>query len=94
MSKECPKLLEFWNPDDVAECISIPEKLYIKIWNEVVPQVEKDKNADPNIKEVGYMEYPDQQWGFATKRYWKMFTEEEQQQLIDAVAKHEKEQAS
>lgn len=87
----CPKLLEFWSPDDVAECLGVSEKLYIKIWNEIVPLVEKDKNEDPAIKKVGYIEYPDQQWGFCVKRYWDKFTDEEKQELVESVEKYERE---
>ena len=93
MSKlECPELLKFWTPDEVAECLEgVPEELYIKIWKDIVPLVEKDKKADPAIKEVGYMEYPDQQWEFSTKRYWNKFTDKEKQTLIECVEKHNKE---
>jgi hypothetical protein len=90
---ECPKLFEFWTADEVAECLDGIGEVSAALWNKVVPQQEADMKKDPNIKEVGYMEYPDQKWGFSLKRYWKMLNDDEKKILIEAVKKHEKEYA-
>lgn len=89
--KGIPSLLRFWTADEVAECLSVKDETYKELWTKVVPQQEKDQNADPTIQEVGYMEYPDQKWGFALARYWSMLSEDAQDDIRDACIKHDDE---
>ena len=66
--------------DEVAECWEgVPEALYIKLWNEIVPL----QKPIPNIEDNG----PHDVVGFENlAAHWKLLTEDEQR-LLNTLAK-------
>ena len=66
------EIFKVWSPDDVAECLSgIPDTIYRKIWNEIVPLYNKE--------DIG--EWNDCFSSYSLTKYWDHFTEEEQKTL-------------
>jgi len=60
-------LFDVWSPDEVAECLGVPEGLYIKIWNELVPLYDDQERS----------EVPDDFDRRCLSKYWNKFTKEE-----------------
>lgn len=74
-------LFQVWRPDEVAECLDgVPQELYIKLWNELVPIY--DKKAQENIEDRG------PEVDYTLSEYWDKLTEEEQTLLNQLAVKH------
>jgi hypothetical protein len=78
-------MFETTRADEVAECWDgIPEDLYIKLWNVIVP---KQKEI-PNLEDSG----PHDHIGFENlAAHWNDLTEDEQRLLNDLAKKQEEE---
>ncbi len=76
---------ELTRADEVAECWEgIPEALYIKLWNEIVPK----QKPIPNIEDNG----PHDVIGIGNlASHWDLLTEDEQKLLNDLAEKREAE---
>ena len=72
---------ELSRADEVAECWDgIPEELYLKLWNEIVPL----QKSIPNLEDSG----PHDHIGFENlASHWDILSEAEQVYLNDLAAK-------
>ena len=70
-------IFEIWRADEVAECMEIPDEIYAKLWNDIVPL-------------QGEVIANDGSWCLA--KYWGKLTLKEQIALNIAAVKHNKEQ--
>lgn len=70
-------LFDVWTPDEVAECISsIPDSIYRKIWNEIVPLYTKSD-----------YEWNDDFTSNSLSSFWYLFSDDEKRILNDLAEK-------
>jgi hypothetical protein len=79
------RYFEIHRADEVAECWDgVPEELYLKLWNVVVPR----QREIPNIEDNG----PGDVVGWENlAAHWKLLTEDEQKILNGLASKKESE---
>lgn len=86
-TQKCPDVINYWTPDEVAECVSglgsdLRRRLYELLEN--TPKEErKPQGGDGSNGTVEYPPEPDSYKGM--RKYWPQLTEAEQQIIITAV---------
>lgn len=84
-----PDGLEDWTADEVAECLSVGDELYIRLWQ----ILNKASTHTPlgGDGSNGTCEYPDARYntteGDKALQWWDLLTNQEQQTITNAYAK-------
>lgn len=82
--------LEFWTPDEAAECLSVGDALYTRLWNLLEEMPEKDRKPLGGDGTNGTVEYPPEPGSYvkgSVKGIWGKLTEAEQAELNAAYEK-------
>lgn len=76
---------KYTRADEVAECWDgVPQELYIKLWNEIVPR----QKPIPNLEDSGPADHVGHE---NLAAHWRHLTEDEQKLLNDLAVKRDEE---
>ena len=80
-----PNYLSHWTVDEVAECLNVKPETYSKLWS-FVGKIEDNPLSEYDGETPPEPDHPSRVVA-GIKKYWTKLTEEEQQDIVNAVKK-------
>lgn len=82
---DVPSGLEYWTADEIAECLDVPDEIYVKLWGLAACEGGKPLGGDEG------WEWPELVDSFANQpnHFWPLFSEEEQDAIAAAYLRYQ-----